>query len=90
MQHFAICSNPECNYSTPISQGGILGFLLKHAAEESEDISSSLPEDHYCELCGASLLFYCPHCKIGMFTISNPVHCRHCGEKIKPLHHQKP
>ncbi len=89
MQQFAICSNPDCNYSTPIDQGGILDFLLSHT-DESKDIDSSLPEDRFCELCGASLLFYCPHCKKGLFTIPNAVHCRQCGKKIKLHHYEKP
>ena len=88
MQHFAICSNPECNYSTPFSGGVALQFVLDHPKESSDSmkhIDSLLPKDRYCELCGAALLFFCPYCKKGLFTSPNAKYCRHCGKEIKPI-----
>jgi hypothetical protein len=87
MQHFAICSNPECNYSAPLSVGGGLQFVLNHPNESSDsikDIDSLLPKERYCELCGAALLFFCPHCKKGLFSSPNTKYCRHCSKEIKP------
>jgi hypothetical protein len=88
MQHFAICSNPECNYSTPFSGGAALQFVLDHPKESSDSmkhIDSLLPKDRYCELCGAALLFFCLCCKKGLFTSPNVKYCRHCGKEIKPI-----
>ena len=48
-----------------------------------EQIKDHLPDERFCEKCGEQLLFYCPHCKIGSFTIPDPVFCRFCGKKIK-------
>jgi hypothetical protein len=86
MQHFAICSNPECNYSTPFPGGSALQFVLEHPKELSGSIKgpdSVLPKDRYCELCGAALFFFCPHCKKGLFTSPNAKYCRHCAKEIK-------
>lgn len=51
---------------------------------EKDKIESSLPANRYCEKCGSDLLFYCPHCKHGLFSISDAKHCNYCGKKIKP------
>jgi hypothetical protein len=88
MQHFAICSNPECNYSTPFPGGSALQFVLEHPKESSGSIKgpdSVLPKDRYCELCGAALFFFCPHCKKGLFTGPNAKYCRYCGKEIRPI-----
>lgn len=47
------------------------------------EIQKYLPADRFCEKCGSKLLFYCPRCNIGFFTIAEPIHCKHCGKKIK-------
>ena len=88
MQHFAICSNPECNYSAPFSGGSALQFVLEHPKESSGSIKnpdSVLPKDRYCELCGVALFFFCPRCKKGLFTSPNAKYCRHCGKEIRPI-----
>jgi hypothetical protein len=88
MQHFAICSNPECDYSTPFSGGAAIQFVLDHPMESPQSmkhIDSLLPKDRYCELCGAALLFFCPRCKKGLFTSPMAKFCRHCGKEIKPI-----
>jgi hypothetical protein len=88
VQYFAICSNPECNYSTPFPGGSALQFVLEHPKESSGSIKgpdSVLPKDRYCELCGAALFFFCPHCKKGLFTGPNAKYCRHCGKEIRPI-----
>jgi len=88
MQNFAICSNPECNYSTSFSGGAAVQFVLDHPKESSDsikNIDSLLPKDRYCELCGAALLFFCPHCQKGLFTNPSAKYCRHCGREIKSV-----
>jgi len=86
MQHFAVCSNPECDYSTSFSGSAALQFILEHPKDSSgglTSIESVLPKDRYCEVCGAALLFFCLHCKKGLFTDPNAKYCRHCGKEIK-------
>jgi hypothetical protein len=87
MQHFAVCSNPKCNYSTTFPGSAALQFALNHpkaAAETLKGIDSVLPKARRCELCGATLLFFCPRCKKELFTSPDAKYCRSCGKEIKP------
>lgn len=38
--------------------------------------------DTYCRLCGAELLYMCPHCK-KRFETKNQSYCGGCGKPIK-------
>lgn len=51
---------------------------------DKDKIQSDLPENRFCEKCGSELLFYCPHCNHGLFTIPEATNCQFCGKKIKP------
>ena len=99
MDHFAICSKEDCNYSIAFSTRNLTlfsHFLNKDNDNEAFKITEGepmpfdapelqkyLPSDKFCEKCGSRLLFYCPHCKIGLFTIPDAKHCKHCRGKIK-------
>lgn len=81
MKPFAICSNPDCAYSIQFASGPI---AYDENTKFGDDFGPTLPEFKFCELCGDALLFYCPHCKQGLFAIPTVKHCRLCGKKIKP------
>lgn len=110
MNRFAICSKPDCDYSTSFDARDLLmyGFMEYHHTHPEDDklnpieammkrkqskeifpfdkskIESDLPENRFCEKCGSELLFYCPHCKHGLFSIADAKHCNYCSKKIKP------
>lgn len=50
---------------------------------QAEKIEKYLPDDRFCEKCGAPLHFYCPHCKMNLFSIPDVEYCKCCGKKIK-------
>ncbi len=102
MDHYAICSKEDCNYSIAFDARNLdvfAYFLKKETAGDKElfkvtegdpipydtpELQKYLPTDKFCEKCGSRLLFYCPHCKLGLFTIPDAKHCKHCRGKIKP------
>jgi hypothetical protein len=81
METFAICSNSNCTYSTPFNP---VPFAVNENTILESESDFNLPINRFCELCGATLLFYCPHCKKGLFTNPKAKHCRYCGINFKP------
>lgn len=86
MSYYAICSNPDCDYSCSYQSEGIEKFDSVRKSSLSDfagNISDILPRLGPCPKCGSNFLFLCPHCKDSLFRDPNIRICPECGKNIK-------
>ena len=94
---YIICSNVSCRRAIPYDAGALYQFkkdrcspdltlekMLKEYKGDDHNCNNSPPPycEKYCSGCGAENMFYCPHCKNGLFASDVQDYCGECAKPI--------